>query len=212
MTSNLTKILIIPGMNQSQDVFLSLLNSKFLQCHFLEFPCNATDPISFKNTSLLKYKEIIKDALKVRDYDYILAHSLGGLILCELICEDPSNLELFKKVIFLGCALQARVKFDFFSFIPDHFKVPSFNAKKFRVHSFCYAFMYKEMSQIQKKVDMSFLASSHQLLFYYDPRDELLDVSIFDSFLNSRQYLCKDYPRHLYYDLIEKLALGQLLF
>lgn len=212
MTSNLSKVLIIPGMNQSQEVFLSVINSKLFETHFLKFPCNTSDPISFKNTSLLNYKEIIKDELKIKHYDYIFAHSLGGLILCELICEDPSNLALFKKVIFLGAALRARMNIDFFRFIPDRFKVPSFNAKKFRVHSFCYAFMYKEMLQIQKQLDMSFLGSSRQLLFYFDPRDELLDVSIFENFLNSRQYLCKDYPRHLYYDLIEKLALGQQLF
>lgn len=199
-------------MNQSQEVFKSLLNSKLYQVDFLEFPCNQKNLSLFKNTSLLDYKNILKTKLDSSNYDFILAHSLGGLIFCELVCEDQKYLEHVKKVNILGCALSGKINITFISLFPKYFKVISLNKKKFRVHSFCYAFMYREIYQIQSKLDLIVLGNLEALSFYFDPRDELLDVSIFRNFKNAKEYLCKDHPKHLYYDFIEKLALGHLLF
>lgn len=208
MTSKTKKILIIPGMNQSQELYSFFHNT----AHFFKFPCNDNDLHALKNTRIDEYVEMLIQHLSENKYDFVLAHSLGGLVFSLAITRNKGLGDSFNKAILIAPAYSSKFFASIFSILPDHFKIPSFNFKKYRVNSFCFAFMYKEIAFLQNELKHELIMRDSKISIYYDPRDELIETSLFEDFRNAKIFYSKIYPRHLYLDLIKKVAEGHRLF
>ncbi|WP_034732606.1 hypothetical protein [Bacteriovorax sp. Seq25_V] len=196
MISKKNKFLILPGMNQSQEVFNSLLSQSF----FISY---------YKDSEHLPFREIfyqVDEALSLMAEDgIIIAHSYGALILIDYFKKRGEVSNSFRTIL-IGPAFKARFSTTFLRFLPSRLRLPSLNSRRFRVRSFCYVEDYQRLANLQNAfavADLEFLGIDFSIV--YDPRDELVDTSFLESLPFAKEIFSKDFPRHLYFDFIEKL-------
>ncbi len=197
MTSKKKHLLVLPGMNQSQEVFSSILDHSVFFNYYLGHSLKPLGGIFSELEKLLSDNDELK---------YIVAHSFGALVFSEYFKTKGQISVGFQKIIFIGPAFYPRFTSSFIRFLPARLRVPSFNRRRFRVKSFCEVHEYQVVFELQNNFNADILKNLNtDYEIIYDPRDELINTSKLELMKYSREVLSKNFPRHLYFDYIEKL-------
>ncbi len=190
--------LIVPGLNQSGTLYKDIL-SRFDGGEIFLFASNLPDRDAFHNKNINTYSSDLKNFLLDKNFDYIFCHSLGALVISDVLDEVKCS-----KVKLISPAFKGRVTSKFMSYLPSNMKIPSFNRPSWRVHSFCLVKHYQQLLYLQSKLDISSLNEHTNVEVIYDIRDELINTSVLGDLNNRREYYSMNFPRHLCLDYIEK--------
>ena len=190
--------LIVPGLNQSGALYKDIL-SRFDGGEIFLFASNLPDRDAFHNKNISTYSAELKNFLSDKSFDYIFCHSLGALVISDILDEVKSS-----KIKLISPAFKGRVTSKVMNYLPANLKIPSFNRPSWRVHSFCLVKHYQQILDLQSKLDINSLSDYSNVEVIYDIRDELIDTSVLRDLNNRREYYSMNFPRHLCLDYIEK--------
>lgn len=205
--SSLKNILIIPGLNQSRNVFSPF--DQISNTTYFELTCNSKPLQSDLNFLFLK-NELIQ-FLEKNHFDYIICHSLGSLVLCDLLQLKGVNFLKNSKIVMIAPCFKNNFLDRIIEFVPAQLWLLSFNKKKYRVHDFLPIAFYHEVVKLQKQVMSNFsslknILNSNNVIIYYDFLDELVNTEIFEKFSRAYPYREANFPKHLYRNLIVDLS------
>ena len=95
--------LIVPGLNQSGALYKDIL-SRFDGGEIFLFASNLPDRDAFHNKNISTYSSDLKNFLLDKNFDYIFCHSLGALVVSDILDEIKSS-----KVKLISPAFKGRV-------------------------------------------------------------------------------------------------------
>jgi hypothetical protein len=199
------KVLILPGLNQSGSLYQFVKDLPGFQTTIFEFPCNLKDTHFFLETHVYEYGELVKGHLLDHDYDIIFAHSMGGLVLLDVL----SDIGVSAQNYIMSPALYPRFSTVLFDILPASFWIPSLASFSWRVNHGVEVRTYRELAQLQNQVKSKIFRKGVHLdpkvHIVYDPRDELLDVEKLKVFKGACEFYTRNFPRHLCIDFILKV-------